>query len=865
MGVNQSYLDDLNRYHEIRMIRAKKRTPAEKREMSVLKNRLARYTKYYKGRFGTSQEFLTMLEVSDMKKSMLYYKNDKHHKHTKEKWKNTDHETHSKIADHHKDKADNYDSEKRKTRNHFKRHELVDKIWEHEKIANHHSKLARNKKQAIKIGKRGGQIASDKGGKKTYLKKADTGSGHIIANPIPVLDITRFNMNDFHLPFNLNEDGTWTSGEAFKGDFPPMNDHTKVNYVIKASILLNGKKLKKGVGDAGLYDVFDLKDDNIKKHKAFDWSKYTGDQHGKLAQKQKNSVYHYDTIINELKSGEKVKGYTEKDIPELKKKMAKHEKIEKFHSIHSSNKMEPEHKEMADAFSRAIGQKPVTKIGPRGGKIVSEKGKKKTYAKKKIKKASLPPRPGAKLGRQADPEARRQEREQLKEKLGKKPKEENENMEKGRTKRFYTINIKTPISEYNKLKDKESKVKKSVIYTIDELYKAMGAGSRGGKVIGHTKSGKPIYASSKARAVTNKQTKGISDEHKAIVKKYKKRFEGNEGLHKEVNKHLDSHAKGEHNNAYSVASHGKTKIPVPNYHAKPTGKIGSGAPKSAVHDTFGWHDAKYGVGKKLLQDHKKANKKVDIHTSSDMIGHDDYMQHIPKGSTINFHHGTEGGPSSKRLNKVADKLTSAGHTVKHHGTESRPSFGDKPDKKPLKEYKGKTHVMKKSFFESELIKAKKLFDQDDMNLNDSGVLNPYVDATNPYDEPKDHPDKKKNKKVKKKFKKSNDNKKEELKPMLPKGFVSHTGVKWADQHVESYNNAQKDINAYIKDGKKVPENLLNNSHKLFNMFSDSTKKEKKSSVKIGKRGGKIASEKGSKKTYMKKSFRYIINLDKKES
>jgi len=67
--------------------------------------------------------------------------------------------------------------------------------------------------------------------------------------------------------------------------------------------------------------------------------------------------------------------------------------------------------------------------------------------------------------------------------------------------------------------------------------------------------------------------------------------------------------------------------------------------------------------------------------------------------------------------------------------------------------------------------------------------------------------------------------KEQMRSMLPKGFVSFSGVKWADQQVKAYNDYQKKINQYIKDGKDVPEELLNASHKLFVMFSDATLKK----------------------------------------
>lgn len=61
--------------------------------------------------------------------------------------------------------------------------------------------------------------------------------------------------------------------------------------------------------------------------------------------------------------------------------------------------------------------------------------------------------------------------------------------------------------------------------------------------------------------------------------------------------------------------------------------------------------------------------------------------------------------------------------------------------------------------------------------------------------------------------------KEELRSHLPKFFVSYTGVKWADSHIKQYNDLQDKINEFVKDGKDIPENLINSSHKLMAMYS----------------------------------------------
>jgi hypothetical protein len=61
--------------------------------------------------------------------------------------------------------------------------------------------------------------------------------------------------------------------------------------------------------------------------------------------------------------------------------------------------------------------------------------------------------------------------------------------------------------------------------------------------------------------------------------------------------------------------------------------------------------------------------------------------------------------------------------------------------------------------------------------------------------------------------------KNELRSHLPNGFVSYTGEKWADNHVRQYNELQDKMNDFVKEGKDIPENLLNSSHKLMAMYS----------------------------------------------
>ena len=54
---------------------------------------------------------------------------------------------------------------------------------------------------------------------------------------------------------------------------------------------------------------------------------------------------------------------------------------------------------------------------------------------------------------------------------------------------------------------------------------------------------------------------------------------------------------------------------------------------------------------------------------------------------------------------------------------------------------------------------------------------------------------------------------------LERGFIAYTGVVWSDSQVRQYNTLQRRINKFIEAGLTVPENLLNDSHKLMVMFS----------------------------------------------
>ena len=102
------------------------------------------------------------------------------------------------------------------------------------------------------------------------------------------------------------------------------------------------------------------------------------------------------------------------------------------------------------------------------------------------------------------------------------------------------------------------------------------------------------------------------------------------------------------------------------------GILGKGVPQGTGADPFMWMDDKYGATKSAL----KANhdKKLEIHTRSDLVAHDDYIELLnPQLHTVYLHLFTEdekvaravepGCPSAKRRLKAAQKLIDSGIRV----------------------------------------------------------------------------------------------------------------------------------------------------------------------------------------------------------
>jgi len=103
----------------------------------------------------------------------------------------------------------------------------------------------------------------------------------------------------------------------------------------------------------------------------------------------------------------------------------------------------------------------------------------------------------------------------------------------------------------------------------------------------------------------------------------------------------------------------------------PQGHLGKEV-ASGGSDPFMWLDTKYGATKKVLQEH--AGKPLKISTRSDLIAHDDYIQHLDKKNhSIDIHTLGDnassnrvlepGAPSFKRRIQAYHKLKNLGYNV----------------------------------------------------------------------------------------------------------------------------------------------------------------------------------------------------------
>lgn len=118
------------------------------------------------------------------------------------------------------------------------------------------------------------------------------------------------------------------------------------------------------------------------------------------------------------------------------------------------------------------------------------------------------------------------------------------------------------------------------------------------------------------------------------------------------------------------------------------GVLGRDVPLGGT-DPFSWLDQKYQTGKTALKDHK--GLPLQIHTRSDLISHDAYIEHLdPEHHTVNMHVFGDndavgkkleiGAPSFKRRMKAVKKLQAQGikvnivHDQMTHDDEFLPNF-----------------------------------------------------------------------------------------------------------------------------------------------------------------------------------------------
>jgi hypothetical protein len=131
---------------------------------------------------------------------------------------------------------------------------------------------------------------------------------------------------------------------------------------------------------------------------------------------------------------------------------------------------------------------------------------------------------------------------------------------------------------------------------------------------------------------------------------------------------------------------------APNYEAKPTGVIGPARisepnwmraglredskvtqkPPAEI-DPLTWADLKWGATKALIRFHAETNTPLTINTSSDLIGHDEYINLLPERTTVNVYLLSRddamnralfpGNPSRLRQERAIERLRERGITV----------------------------------------------------------------------------------------------------------------------------------------------------------------------------------------------------------
>lgn len=162
-------------------------------------------------------------------------------------------------------------------------------------------------------------------------------------------------------------------------------------------------------------------------------------------------------------------------------------------------------------------------------------------------------------------------------------------------------------------------------------------------------------------------------EDTSMLEKFKARFRGDEKIENAIDR-AQSKGKAPYVETRAIKNIGWS----PNFEAEPTGVIGREGiqepnPKKGHPDPFMWADDKYNAAKDLLKKHQAENKPVVINTSSDLIGKADYIEAMPKDTTVNMYllgKKSEqnralfpGNASRLRQDRAVEKLREAGVKV----------------------------------------------------------------------------------------------------------------------------------------------------------------------------------------------------------
>lgn len=212
----------------------------------------------------------------------------------------------------------------------------------------------------------------------------------------------------------------------------------------------------------------------------------------------------------------------------------------------------------------------------------------------------------------------------------------------------------------------------------------MGGGAFGGvKKIGNVSIGNfPLMTKNLATRLENKMLSDPGlDKIKQLVKDLAITKEEKKAILQDLKNFLDNASKDDtiKNLPYldyelktQTNSYGQRLLRNPNFD-KETTVLGKPFPKDS-EDPLRWAEtskAYGGISKRILEKNQELNRPMEIHTASDLIMHDDYLNVIPQGSKIYIYTPRNSQYPLVRLERARDKLRENGFTVVDRFSENK--------------------------------------------------------------------------------------------------------------------------------------------------------------------------------------------------